>query len=146
MGAELPGFALHVRVLDDDVLHQVRQVLPEALLAAVLLERRFVHHAGDAHVAAQRNPADAVFCAFVFVRSVFLLLGRSLAHELAPPVAVGAEEAEFPVEEEVELLHSYLKNLCCKEVSALMQDDEQGEGDDELQSFDENCVHSVYIL
>ena len=96
---------------------RVRAELPGLGLFLELLEvHRFVHHSGDLAVAAEGEPADA---------------------ELRlTPVPAGKRLAAH-VEEEVELLHADLEQACPQEMTELVDDDEYGQGEDNLQRFNE---------
>ena len=84
-------------------------------LAPEILVHRLVDHAGDLHVAAQRQPADAVFGV----------------------AALELEEREPRVEEDVELLDADAENPRHEEVPQLVDAHEDGETEEELDDFDE---------
>ena len=76
---------------------------------------RLVYHAGYLHIAAQRQPAEGI--------GGLAVLGFEL------------EEREPGIEEETELLYSHLEDLCGQKVSSLMQYDENGETEYQLQMY-----------
>ena len=58
-----------------------------------------------------------------------------LAEKAAEPVVVGAEKMELIVEKEVELVHPCLEELGEKEVTSLVEDDQQSQRDDNLNNL-----------
>ena len=84
---------------------------------------RFVDHARYFDVSAERNPADAV-------------LGLSLAE---------LEQREPRVEEQVELFDPRLENPGEQEMSELVDDDQQGKAENELEKFDQD-IHRCFVF
>ena len=82
---------------------------------------RLVNHARDFHVAAKGQPAEGV--------GRVALLGLEL------------KEREPRVEEEAEFFYSHLENFGKQEMPAFVQDDEQHEAEDKLQSLDKEYFH-----
>ena len=105
------------------------------LCLELFLALGLVNHAVDGHIASEWNPADAVFRALILVFSIVLLRHRLLAEQTAEPVVVGAEKMEFIVEKEVELVHPCLEELGEKEVTSLVEDDQQSQRDDNLNNL-----------
>ena len=85
-----------------------------------------VNHAGNLDIAAEWNPSDAVLG----------LVGCHLREEACEPLVLGGEEMEFPVEEHEELLDADAEELGEEEMSALVEYDEEGEAEEELEGFD----------
>ena len=56
----------------------------------------------------------------------------SLAAQAAVPVGIGREEAELIVEEDVELVDTNAEELREYEMSAFVEENEDGDGQDEL--------------
>ena len=91
-----------------------------------------VYHALYLAVAAEGNPSYAVFRAFVFVVAFRVAPRRGLAAQAAVPVGIGGEEAELIVEKDVELVDANAEELREDEMSAFVEEDEDGDGQDEL--------------
>ena len=108
MGAELPGLGILLQGFGVQGL---------------------VDHPGDLAVAAEGQPADAVFG----------LPLRGLREQLREPGRLRGEEFHPPdVEEQEELVHPDPEQLGPQEMPELMQDDEHGQGQDDLEGLDEN--------
>ena len=108
MRAELPGLGF--------LLHGLRV-------------QRLVDHAGDLAVAAERQPADPVL-------GLPLLRFREQFREPAP--AGGEQFHPARVEEQEELLHADMEEFRERKMPQLMDDDEQGKGQDDLECLDKD--------
>ena len=79
---------------------------------------RLVYHTLYLAVAAKGYPTESVLCTFIFVCTVLFLLGRdnlavfvNLATQPAPPVELGGEQGELPIEENIELIYPYTEEF-----------------------------------
>ena len=116
--------------VEQDAAHHDEQTLAGRLRAELvglgrfgqlLLVHAFVDHAGNLAVAAEGEPADAVFRLAV-LRFEF-------------------EEREPRVKEKVELFDAHFEKAGEKEVPELMDYHEDRKTQDELQGFDKKCLH-----
>ena len=108
MGAELPGLGI--------LLHGFGV-------------QGLVDHPGDLAIAAERQPADAVFG----------FPGGGLREQLREPGRLrGKQFRPADIEEQEELVHPDMEQLGPQEMTELMDEDEHGKGQDDLEGLDEN--------
>ena len=74
-----------------------------------------VHHAGNADISPQRQPADTVF------RFIFL----EIREQAGKPLVSGREQVEVGVEEQIELLHLHTREFGEEEVAAFVHEYQQ---------------------